>query len=879
VSNNAAQHMNRLQTVHVWLSVALSLAGPLVGLTAGQPTQSTGQPAELLSPAEFPDYDAGVWREQRNGLATKSASSRLTKQPDSPEIAELLQQNRVDDALRVLRSIVDKYPQNIPRAFQIVSEESPRFWDKARGYPDSLQELVDAARKQLARLPREEAARAERRLLLLDRQPSLAKRPEFADQLRTFVQQYAGTQTALLTEIDVIEFGLPIRQRLEALDRFVRDHPGTIAAAKALNNKGFQLGSSNVYPEIEARGADPTPRFFQVLEIVRELESGRYPSCEWVERAPMLISTFFAHDPTYAPENIDRQLDAYKEFAKTHFAVADQFPLNNGAGYIITTKMFDLFKRNGEGVAGVERVFTELEREIRDVAAVQYARAVFYVRSMNWEPARERSAIYQKAIESLTRLQAQGTGLYQRKALATLASLYFSERDYASARDHFKKYLSAYPDTTWAWVAALRIGQSSEALGDWRAAVDAHLAAASKYTSVPFARVLGHAYAGRGYEALGQFNSALREYQTALADWDKDYGPAYSLHVTYNPRPNEPLRVRDDPSVTSQALPGRIAQLKNSVSLPGGTLLEHGRWLVGHGRHAEALVPLEQLLTRYRQSSAVPEARYLVHRARLGSALELADVQNTRRDGSAALGQLEIIARDPYDFGVCAAKIAKASILWKNGASAEAEALMVAALREWNDQQSPQRQRPRENIARDIADIRSLVIRPQGDGILNGFAGNTFSRRRPSVSFVIVNPDVSVKFSNTENTRQSVYQTLPGVDQLLFLNGEQQAILTTIVAKLGGGEPTQDRTVASTDILALWNKFFPTERRFGGVAVDTYPRITFETYPIITDIEFLDSERTKAVARIVVGSQGGTVVLEKERGIWTAKGLVNTWIS
>jgi hypothetical protein len=113
---------------------------------------------------------------------------------------------------------------------------------------------------------------------------------------------------------------------------------------------------------------------------------------------------------------------------------------------------------------------------------------------------------------------------------------------------------------------------------------------------------------------------------------------------------------------------------------------------------------------------------------------------------------------------------------------------------------------------------------------------------------------------------------------VLFLNAEQQAVLTTIVAKLGGN-PTQGRTVSSIDILDLWNKFFPTERRLGGVAVDTYPRIALETFPVITDIEFLDSERTKAVARIVVGPEGGTVVLEKERGIWTAKVLINTWIS
>ena len=140
---------------------------------------------------------------------------------------------------------------------------------------------------------------------------------------------------------------------------------------------------------------------------------------------------------------------------------------------------------------------------------------------------------------------------------------------------------------------------------------------------------------------------------------------------------------------------------------------------------------------------------------------------------------------------------------------------MLAALQEWYDQQSRLRQSPHENIESDIADIRNLVIRPNGDGVLSRFAGNTFSRRRPSVPFVIVNPDVSVKLSRTENARQTVYQTLPGVDPLLFLNAEQQAILTTIVATLGDGRAdTADGRL--NDTLALWNKFFPTERRFGG---------------------------------------------------------------
>ena len=56
------------------LSLALSLPGPLVDPAAGQ--MSAGQRAELLSPAEFPDYDARDWRKQRDGLATKAATNK-----------------------------------------------------------------------------------------------------------------------------------------------------------------------------------------------------------------------------------------------------------------------------------------------------------------------------------------------------------------------------------------------------------------------------------------------------------------------------------------------------------------------------------------------------------------------------------------------------------------------------------------------------------------------------------------------------------------------------------------------------------------------------------------------------------------------------------
>jgi tetratricopeptide (TPR) repeat protein len=865
--------MNRFKPVQVLLSLAVLLAWPFAG-TAAKPVPPTRQPAVLLSPAEFPDYDAAVWRDERNGLANKSSSKRLTEQPASPEIGDLLELNRVDDALRVLRSIVDKHPENMSRAFEIVAEHSSQFIDHARGYPDSLQQLVDAARTKLPRLPREEAARAERQLLLVDRQPSLAKRPPFADQLRAFVQQYAGTQTARLTEVDVIAVGLPLRAKLEALDKFVRDHPGTIAAAKALHEKAFQLSSGNVYPDIEARGADPTARFFRVLDIVKELESGRYPPCEWVERAPSLVSTFYAYEPTYAPANIDRQLDAYRAFAKTHFAVADQYPLITGTGYIITTKMFDLLKRKGEGISSLDRVFAEFERDTPDGTAVQYLRAVFYVRSMNSERGGERAALFRKASEGLLRLQGQGHGLYHRKALATLASLYFSEREYAIARTYFRAYVKTYPDTAWAWVAALRVGQTSESLGEEQAGVDAYLAGASRYSSVPLARVLGHAYAARGYEALAQFTTALREYQAALAGWDQDYGQVFSLHIIQDSRANENRLERNRPDVSLSALSQRVAQLKASLSTPGGALLETGRWSVDHGRFREALVPLDQLLSRDRSSAMIAEVRYLAHRARLGLALEMAS--DPARDDAAALAELERLTKDPYDFGVCAARIAEASILWRRSATALADSLMMSALNEWDGHQRAEREKPRSNVEQDIAEIRTLVFRPDGGGVLSGWAQNTFSQRPSPTPFVILNPNVSIRAPGAERNQRSVFQSFRD-HRVLFMTGEQQGILKDIVLKVGG--PSSPDRATEHDLLSRWSKFFPTERMWGGVVTDTYPHVSLETYPIITELEFLNADRTRAAVRVVVGGEGATVVLEKDQGVWTARSLVDRWIS
>jgi hypothetical protein len=76
----------------------------------------------------------------------------------------------------------------------------------------------------------------------------------------------------------------------------------------------------------------------------------------------------------------------------------------------------------------------------------------------------------------------------------------------------------------------------------------------------------------------------------------------------------------------------------------------------------------------------------------------------------------------------------------------------------------------------------------------------------------------------------------------------------------------------AVDVRAYWNRFFPMRQGHWSGWV-------FETYPIIRDVTFQNAERTRAAVRVEVGYSGGTVILEKQQGIWRAVELVNLWIT
>jgi outer membrane protein assembly factor BamD (BamD/ComL family) len=423
----------------------------------------------LLFPAPQPAPSA---TQLSSGAVARLAKQRSRAAPDSVETVRLLADVK-DQAglLHALRLIVDTRPQRIADAFEAVREALWGFRgdaEQTKLNAATLMAIVAAARKRLPELPREDGARAERMLLSVDAQFS-SDRNRWGEILRRFVEQYRGTEAALLAEVDVITASSSHQWAFEALEKFVKAHPGTVAAAKALYQRGFLLHSNHLLGSVYPHKGDPTDRFIRLLGIVNELESGRYPQCEWVVKAPSLIINFFiARDTAIAPENVDRLLAAFQEFVRTHWDLDDRHPSQSGIRFVLVHKMADLFERKRERISGMERVFAELERSVPDSAGVRYVRGLFYMQPVEGQLPDVRRAMLSKARETFATLSAEGSGPYHRRALATLAALHFAEGDYRPARDAFRKYVAAYPDSSWTWLAMLRAGAMRGRVGGGR---------------------------------------------------------------------------------------------------------------------------------------------------------------------------------------------------------------------------------------------------------------------------------------------------------------------------------------------------------------------------------------------------------------------------
>ncbi|MFY9618566.1 MAG: tetratricopeptide repeat protein [Pyrinomonadaceae bacterium] len=840
---------------------------------------------------DFPSYDSTMLWYLRQGASVKEAKRLLAQNSASPEtFRRLVGAGRRDDALLLLKRTLEVADaEQTIAAMHALSETVFQFQrDQTRSYTETIRQLIGPARALVARLPREDAARLAREMLTIDASLERGQSPSWTDRLTQFVRDYDGTEAALLAQVDLLMSDpRQMLKRVADLDQFARNHPGTNAGAKALFQAGWDLHVNVAITGIEPRGSDPTERLLRVAAIVKELESGKFPRSEWVEKAPSLMIGFFVSDtppPAYSPANLDRAIDAYADFVRTHLQTSALGSPDDSLGYVITSKMGGLFQLKGDRVGGIERTLDDLEKAAPDPGAVQLLRAQYYGRQSSAGPEADRAAMAAKARAALAALAAAKRGTASRQALAFAAAFDYYQRDYARALPQYQQFVSLYPSSAYAPIAALRIGECYEQTNDWPKAAAAYARAAANYPNEPYARVLGGAFGSRALDALNRFEDSLAAATRALNGWDADYGFEYSIRSSQETRPGVTTgAVTDRLRVTRDALRVRVSALERDLRNPGGRLMARGRWELEQNQFDEASKTLTKFMRQQPKSPALAEAQLLVHRAELESALDLAAVEGAHYDRIKAVAALEAITREPFDSYVATAALAKAALLVTEGQADNAEKLMAKTLDSWVASQRELAARPPAlSIEADIAEIRQVVFRPLGDlPVYGGKGWNAFRFPDALPRVVVVRADLAVKTPDGQVGRHTVYQRFPDLGHVLMLTSDELSLVARLMHTIGGTKSRAPRQVMETpnqpvgdsmQILSLFGRFFPaTPGHWGGWELETYPQVT--------QIEFVNAERTKANASVTIGYSGATVVLEKIDGKWRAVRLTNQWIT
>ncbi|HXT71447.1 MAG TPA: hypothetical protein VN700_16950 [Vicinamibacterales bacterium] len=860
-------------------TLVAGIAG-VVLLFSGDSLESQELTPDAALRREFPSDDWQLLGLVQRSMNAREAERGLREAPGAAAtMRRLVEAHRLDDAIESLEAGTRGSFDELMAMLDALGERMHQFqMDAARGYVERVAAIVSPLRGRLATLPREDAARLAWRLMSLENQLGNRGSAGWRERLAAYVGEYRGTRQGSLAEVQAITAGNISPSSQAALDAFARAHPGTDAAAAALYQKGFDLGHNAQSVGGEKYGEDPLDRFLQVLAIVEDLET-KYPDSEWARKAPseLVVSFYFRSSPpvNFKPGSIDRMLTEYQRFARSHFTAATGIDLANNLGYLLSSRMAELYAIQGDRVGGVEKSLADLETHVEDKRAVELFRAEFLLRE-----SRSGRVPFEKADAALSTLAEATAGFYSRKAAALLASRRMYERDYSRALVAYESYVARYPASPWTWVARLRAAQCLVELGDLNRAAAMFETLATVEVQEPVAVVLGSALAAQTYEAMGLFDRSLAAYQRALASWSNDYGPeltpAPSQARVPRPATGESTTRR---AITQENLADRVASLERNLKTSVGPLLERAAWQIDARRFADARSTLAQAAKASRTDSDRTAVRQLDHRAQLELAMELLAVEGP--DAISAFKALDAIAPLPFDANVGFAGLAKGTVMFRNGAEEHARITMNATLDAWRDsQQSLRAAVPASPLAADIAAIRNVLFRPAGR--FEQLARVAFSEHDPFVAgYVVTNPDVRVTMADGKTTRITVYQEIPEQTRTIFWTTEDIAFAQRLVGTLGRtrapataapGQAPNRPTEADLGAMKFWNASFATHKGNMGQWV-------VQTYPIIVNVTFLDDARTKAAIAFRLNYEGATLIMEKTNGAWQAIRLVNQWIS
>jgi hypothetical protein len=850
--------------------------------------------------ADYPPSEAMVWRSvQEPALAKARAIHLLSTRPGSLEAAEALlatltigldRSRWTTDGLAAVRTAIERYPAAAPA---LLADSSSRLALLAREYPEPIQAIRDAARGASTTLPREQAAQVAYALLRLESALGGADDARQRGALLAFARDHSGTTAAGLAQVDLIALDARVNRggrarEIAALEAFAREHDGTCPAAAALRRVARALSHPNGKP-----GDDPTEGFVRALEIAATLDTPPYKACQpdpatdHEGDASNLAAGLYAYKPAYGPGSIERLLAAYESFVVPRFGphVND---LRTGLGYVIFGRMAELFEAQGDRAGGLDRFFARLETVTPHVDDARLLRAFIRIPDP-WRasPAPASAAAFPNAAAaSLRELLSTAREPVAARARATLAWLNQYEGRFETARGLYESYVARYPRSGYAWLAAVRAGQCASEAGDWIGAVALFRSAAQASSSMPFAPAIGHAYAARGFEAMGDATASLAEYRAALAAWDFRFGSYVSVSPPRRPRQTSDVSMArrvDSEALYREKVIQRIAQLARTTAAPGADAVERARWLVDHDRPAEAIPLLGGFKARFPRSANIVESAYLAHKARLFHALsQMADSAGTSRaEGERAL---EVLSGEPFDFPVGAAAISRAVLLNIRGDTDGASRLMRVTLERWRQAQKVEE--PTTDLGRDVASIRRAVFLPLGGAPYGAERWNAFTWPASLPEYLVASADVTLVFADDSREPFSLAQHYPGFDRLLGTNGEQLGILERVMEATGGTAAREGRIFIdkglmetpvvpvgpSRDAIRFLASFFEARPgHWGGWE--------FLTYPVVTQIHFTNDARTTAIARVTIGFGGCVVRLEKQHGTWKPVGLTGQWVT
>jgi tetratricopeptide (TPR) repeat protein len=822
------------------------------------------------------------------------AAERLARFPESANtVAWLAQADRLGDALDVLERIIDRQPARIADALEALNDTSFELRrDQSQGYQARLDRLIAAAGRMLPRLDREAAARLDIVLLSFEWPPS-SGREEFEARRRAVLERHEGTTAARLAAVGITDLQRPFSSRLAELDAVADREPGSVVAAKARYTKAFHLAHNGSHFVREGGSPDPTERFLEVLAIVKDLESGRYPPCQWVDDAPELVTGFYAYQPRISPANAAHLLDGLGAFIFEHQSLLAASDVNS-VPYVVTRRLPAIAAFLPDGVAAMERLFTEFAREWQDKAAAPYLKATWL--DLRQEDGSEplalapRSPTHEADVRALLASAAsvEGESVYARRALARLAEREFSDpASLAAAHAHFSEYLRRFGSVSDAWLIALRLGQVEQAQVRHGEAARRFAEVARAHPDEPVARALALAYAARASEDAGEFAAALPYYRAALTVWTRDIDDTMALDLPRPPAAPPPqigdiVLTSNRTLVSRDEIDRRVSELARSLPSEGGLELERGRWLLRQERPRDAVPVLERVASRYARTAAGADAADLLPRTRLEAALALAETSNPSADPEAALAELDALGNAPFDATAGIAGIIGATLDLLQGSNAEADARLTASLRRWVSEGTRMHTPPRpDSPEHDVLAVRDAVFLPMGGGLLGG-GWNAFEWPATLPAFLVAPSALRVKVAGSDVWASvDVSRQPPGLTNVVFIPLDDVAYLTRAVSRLGGTrrrEPTAIMQVPNQPvgdaqaIIRWWNRFFPA-RPGHWVGFD------ITTYPAFSSIEFTNAERSRALVPVNIGYAGADVVLEKVDGVWTIKELVNRWIT